>query len=95
MVIGIRVELSLKFSERLGWGRVAGRVGIGLRPVEAVDAGVSRFQRPEHVIEGAVLHHQHDEVFQFVESRRHAREISSKQRDTVQLHTNGVHLAAR
>ena len=66
MVIGIRVELTLEFSERLGQGGLAGRVGIELRPVEAIDAGVRRFQRTEHVIEGAVLHHQHDDVFQFV-----------------------------
>ena len=66
MMVGIGIELALELGERLGGRRGARRVGIGLRPVEAVDARVGRLQRTEHVIEGAVLHHQHDDVFQFV-----------------------------
>ncbi len=84
-MVGIGVELALELRERLRRSRLAARVRIGLRAVEPVDPRVGRFQRAEHVIERAVLHHQDDDVFQFVETERHGREDSAKPADTVQL----------
>ena len=70
MMVGIGIELPLILGKRLRRRNGAGAVRIELRPVDAVDPGVGRLQGTEHVIEGAVLHHQDDDVFQLVEAGR-------------------------
>ena len=60
VVIGIGVELALVFGERLDGDLGAGGVGVGLVAGEAVDVRVCGHERAQHVIEGAVLHHQDD-----------------------------------
>ena len=61
-VVGVRIELALKLGKRLHEDLVALRVGVRLRPVHSVDLRVYRLQRSQHVVEGAVLHHEHDNV---------------------------------
>lgn len=62
-VVWIGIKLALKLCERLREDLVAPCVGVPLRPVDPINLGVDRFQRPEHVVEGAVFHHENDNVF--------------------------------
>jgi len=70
MMVGIGVKLALVRGKWLDRDVCAGRVGIGLRAGKAVDVGICGFERPEHVIEGAVLHHQDDDVLETLNSRQ-------------------------
>ena len=63
-VIGIGIKLALKLGERLHEDLIALSVGVPLRPIHSIDLRVYRLQRPQHVVEGAVLHHEDDDVFQ-------------------------------
>ena len=70
MVIWVRVQLALEFCVRTDRYRVFVRVGIRLVPGEPIDARIfllpvlhDQAQSAEHVVEGAVLHHQNDKVF--------------------------------
>jgi hypothetical protein len=80
MMVWIGIELSLKFRQRCRGCCFTGRVRVGLRPVESIDAWVGRFERTEHVIERPVLHHQDDDVLQPVQAKRHDAEAYLKRR---------------
>ena len=70
-MVGVRIELALKLGERLHEDLVSLRVGVGLRSVHAINLRVHRLQRSQHVVERAVLHHEHDNVLQSVEAWGH------------------------
>ena len=70
-VVRIGIELALKLGERLHEDLVALGVRVLLRPVHSVNLRFGRLQRPEHVVEGAVFHHEYDNVFQGIETWRH------------------------
>ena len=82
MVVGVRVELALELSVGLDfYGRALG-VGIGFVSGEAVDLGVFLHQPAQHVVEGAVFHHQDDDVLEVVESgRRHTPSPSRRSQE--------------
>ncbi len=68
-MVGVGIELALVLGQGLDRGSTTGGVGIRFRSGEAIDVGVVGVERSEHVVEGAVLHHQHDDVFQLLDSR--------------------------
>ena len=72
VMVGIGIELSLKLRQSLRPYGILVCVGIGERVgVDSVDRRILRFQRPQHVIERTVFHHQHDDVLQLVEAWWH------------------------
>ena len=71
VMIGIGLQLGLKLRERLRLYRISIRIWIAQVRRDSVDLRIHRLQRPQHVIKRSVLHHQHDDVLQLVESRRH------------------------
>lgn len=68
VVVGVGVELALVLGERLDFDGSAGGVGVGLGAGEAVDVGKFFLERAEHVVEGAVLHHEHDDMLEVLNS---------------------------
>jgi hypothetical protein len=68
VVVGIGIELALIFGLRQDRGLSAGGVGIGLVAIEPVDGWILRLQGAEHVVEGAVLHHKHDDMLELLDS---------------------------
>ena len=68
VVVGIGVELALVFGRgRDGYGD-AGGIGIGFGAVKSVDGGVEALEAAKHVVEGAVLHHEHDDMLKLLKS---------------------------
>jgi hypothetical protein len=61
----------LKLGKRLYEDLVSLRVGVGLSAIHSVNLRVNRLQRSQHVVERAVLHHEHDNVFQSIEAWGH------------------------
>jgi hypothetical protein len=72
MMVRIGIKLSLELSEWLRRNHRIVDIGVSLRAVQAVYALVDRHERAEHVIERAVFHHKHDDVFQIVQAYRHS-----------------------
>jgi len=68
VVLRIGIELSLIQRLRLDQHLIA--VGVQIRFVagQPLDRRVDLLQPPEHVVEGPVLHHQNNEVFEIVET---------------------------
>ncbi len=71
MVVGVRIELALKLGKRLHEDLVSLCVGVELRAVHSINLRVHSLQRSQHVIERAVLHHEHNNVLQGVEAWGH------------------------
>jgi hypothetical protein len=71
VVIRIGIELALPLRQRHHLRGFICRVEVALVSREAVDPGIDCLQRPEHVVKGAVLHHQYDDVLQVVQALRH------------------------
>jgi hypothetical protein len=72
VVVRIGRELALILGFRLHLHDLSRRIGIGFGAAKAVDGVVLLKEPAEHVVERAVLHHQHDEVLEIVEAwRRH------------------------
>jgi hypothetical protein len=69
VMIGIGLQLRLKLSQRLRFDRIAFGVGIGVRA--SIVNSADTWQRSQHVVEGTVFHHQHDDVLQIIESGWH------------------------
>ena len=61
VMIGVGIELALKLGERLRKDLIPCVSGFD-GPVDPSICGTHRLERPEHVVEGAVLHHEHDYV---------------------------------
>jgi hypothetical protein len=64
-----RRQLPLTLGIRLYLHRVAAYVWVGRVPCQAIDLGVLFHQLAQHVIKGAVLHHQHDDVLEVIQIR--------------------------
>lgn len=82
VMIGIGIELALIFGERKDWDLGSGGVGIGLITGEAVDGGVLGLEPAEHVVEGAILHHENDDMLEVFDSGfgsvwSHSRDLAS------------------
>src|SRR5262249_43397119 len=71
VVIGVGVELALKLRFGLDLYRFVCCIEIRFVTGEAIDRGVFSLESSEHVVEGAILHHQDDDVFQCVQSSAH------------------------
>jgi hypothetical protein len=71
MMVRILVELILVFGFRQDPHRIAIEVWIGFVARESVDSGIGLLQGAKHVAEGTVLHHQHYDVLQILQSNRH------------------------
>jgi len=64
----VGIELALELGLRRDLGRFVGRVRIGLIAGEAVDSGIFGVESPQHMIKGAVLHHEYNDVLEIVQS---------------------------
>ena len=70
-MVWVVVELVLIVGERLDLNHSAGGIRIRFIASQTINARIFRLQRTQHVIKGAVLHHQHNDVLQVVQSRAH------------------------
>ncbi len=68
VMVGVGIELALVFSFGKDVDLGSGGVGIGLVAGEAVDGGILGFESAEHVVEGAVLHHENDDMLEVFDS---------------------------
>ena len=68
VVMGVWEELAAEFGARLDRDDGSGGVRIGFVAGEAVDEGVGGFEGSEHVVEGAVLQHENNDVFESLDS---------------------------
>ena len=66
VVIGVMIQLALKFRIRLHGNHGAVHVGIGFIARQAIDFRIFLHQAAQHVVEGAVLHHEDDDVFEVI-----------------------------
>lgn len=66
-MVGIGVELALIFGLRQNGDLGSGGIGIGFVAGETVNGGMLGFECSEHVIEGAVLHHENDDMFELLD----------------------------
>ncbi len=66
MMIRIGIELPLKISLRLHPGRFICLIQIAFIAREAIDSWIELLQPSQHVIEGAVLHHDYDNMLEFI-----------------------------
>ena len=71
VVTGIGIELALVLRAILNRDDGARGVRVAFVPGQSVDARIRGLERPEHVVERAILHHQHDEVLEVVQACRH------------------------
>src|SRR5262249_43922557 len=71
VMIRIRIELSLIRRLRFDWRGVSGRIQVRFAASQSFDSRIDRLEPTQHVIEGSVLHHQDDDVFELVETSRH------------------------
>ena len=62
VMVRVRIELALVLGEWLNLDLSASVVRVGLGAGEAVDVGILRLEAAEHVVEGAVLHHEDHDV---------------------------------
>jgi hypothetical protein len=70
VMVGVRIQLALELSIRRDFDRFARRVEVELGAREAVDGRVIAVKSPEHMVEGAILHHEDHDVFQILDSRK-------------------------
>src|SRR5512133_1767780 len=62
VVIGIGIELSLKFRQGLNRSWVSTGIRIAFGSGQSIDTPVLLLEGTEHVVERAVLHHEYDDV---------------------------------
>src|SRR6267142_9910 len=68
VVVGIVLELSLKGGVGLHGNGVAGCVRVRFVSGETVDFGISFSKGSQHVVKGAVFHHENYDVFEIVQT---------------------------
>jgi hypothetical protein len=71
MMVGVWIELALKLGKWLHIDWVPLGVRVPLRAIHSVNLRIHRLQRPQHVVEGTVLHHEHNDVLQGVKACGH------------------------
>jgi hypothetical protein len=71
-MVGIGIQFALCRRRRLHRLLVAVRVRIGLVAVQSVQRRPILLEIAQHVVERPVLHHQHNDMFELVQSRWHA-----------------------
>ena len=78
-MVRIRIKLALKLGQRLFYDGVPVHVRVAEVIRNPVDPIVLRRQRAQHVVKRAVLHHQHDNVLEVIQSGwRHSLPTSVK-----------------
>src|SRR4029077_6474850 len=78
VVVRVRRELALILGLRRDLPDRSGCVRVRFVAAQPVDRIVLFEEPAEHVIERAVLHHEHDEMFEIVEAWRHKRRTPKK-----------------
>ena len=74
MVVRVGIKLALIRRRRRHRHRDARRVRVSLMTRQPVDGWIGGTERPQHVIERAVLHHQHNDVLKVLDSWERAVE---------------------
>lgn len=72
MMIRIWLQLALKIRLWLRLDLCAGRVRIAEVAGDTVDRGIHCLKRTEHVVEGAVFHHENNDVLELIQTGRHS-----------------------
>jgi hypothetical protein len=67
-MIGVGIQLALERGLGLHFDRLVCGVRVSFSASEPVDPLVFGMERPQHMIEGAILHHEHHNVFQVIQS---------------------------
>jgi hypothetical protein len=66
VVVRVGIKLALKLREGLNFDRIASSIRIAFIAGQTVNTRILRLQSAQHVVEGAVFHHEDDNVLEII-----------------------------